>query len=217
MSSNGARALVPPSLHAAGVVVLFAFLARRFLDPYFPLDPLRVGGVGDFEAATAVQWIVGRTLRLYGELPLWNPYMHTGLPFIGDPYISFFNPFVVAPYVVLDPVTAGKASTWIAVTLTGIGQYWLSRVLRHSVPVAIIAGVVAMTAGTLVARIASGFCYGCGMQHAWMAATLAAFITALRAPSARRIALAALCYALLFHAGNLYYWLLLATRTSSRR
>jgi hypothetical protein len=198
------------ALWIAAVVGLYSLLALRFCGVYFPLDATKIGGPGDFEPYTAMDWIVAKSLLEHGQLPLWNPYVYSGLPFIGDAYISFFNPAIVAPLMLYGPVNGGKVAVVVAVALSGLGQYWLSRVLGQGRVVALVAGVLGLTAGTLVARIASGFNFGQTMQHAWMALTLASFIVALRTRRPGPIALAALCYALLFHAGNLYLWLVLS-------
>jgi hypothetical protein len=199
-----------PAAEAALVVLLFSLLARWFCAAYFPLDATTLGGPGDFEPYTAMDWVVARTLLLHHELPLWNPYVYSGLPFLGDAYISFFNPFVVGPLLLFGPNAGGKIAVVCAVALSGAGQYWLSRVFGQVRPVALVAGVLGLTAGALVARIASGFNFAQTMQHAWMAATLAAFVVALRTRRPLAIAGAALLYALLFHAGNLYLWLVLS-------
>jgi hypothetical protein len=189
------------------LLALFGGLAVVYCGAYFPLDDRVVGGPGDFVANSALGWIVARTLVERGELPLWNPYHYTGHPLIGTPYISFFNPFAVGPLLLFGPVNGAKVATVTAVALAGLGQYWLSRVLGHGRVVALVAGALGLSAGALTGRVASGMSYEQGMQHAWMAATLAGYLVALRTRRPGAIAVAALCYALLFHAGNLYYWL----------
>jgi hypothetical protein len=189
---------------------LFSVLALRFCAVYFPLDPSEVGGPVDFEPYTAMDWLVARSLLQHGELPLWNPYVYNGLPFIGDAYISFFNPAVVGPLLLFGPSDGGKVAAVVALALSGIGQYWLSRVVGQGRAISLVAGVLGLAAGTLVARLASGFNFGQSMQHAWMALTLAAFIMALRTRRPAYVALTSVLYALLFHAGNLYLWLVLS-------
>jgi hypothetical protein len=204
------RATAGRALWIAALVSIYAGLAVRFCAIYFPLDATKVGGPGDFEPYTAMDWIVAKTLLEHGQLPLWNAYVYSGLPFIGDAYISFFNPAIVGPLLLFGPVNGGKVAVVVAVALSGLGQYWLSRVVGQGRVVAFVAGVLGLTAGTLVARVASGFNFGQSMQHAWMALTLASFVVALRTRRPGPIALASLCYALLFHAGNLYLWLVLS-------
>jgi hypothetical protein len=189
------------------LLVLFGYLAYRYCGAYFPLDAHRVGGPGDFEPYSALDWVVAKTLREHHSLPLWNPYVHNGVPFIGDPYISFFNPFVVLPLFFFGPIDGAKVAVGCAVALAGLGQYWLSRVLGQGRAVSLVAGVVGLASGSLVAPAASGFSFGHTVQFAWIAPTIASFILAVRSPRPRAIALAAASYALLFHAGNLYYWL----------
>ena len=191
------------------LVGLFTHLALRFCAAYFPLDTTLVGGPSDFESNSALAWLVARALGHHGELPLWNPHAYTGLPFIGTPYVGIFNPFVVVPLLIWGPVDGPKMVAVSAVTLAGLGQYWLSRVLGQGRVVSLVAGILGLSAGALVARMSSGMSFEQGMQHAWMAASLASFVLALRRPAPGPVAVAAVCYALMFHSGNLYYWLAL--------
>ncbi|HEU5317669.1 MAG TPA: hypothetical protein VFX49_16270, partial [Chloroflexota bacterium] len=88
--------------------------------------------------------------------------------------------------------------------------YWLCRVIGLGRGVSVAGGVIGMTAGSLVARISSGFNLAQSFQHAWMAPTLASFVVALRTGRPGPVAVSAFSYAMLFHAGNVYLWLLLS-------
>src|SRR5438552_11408026 len=60
------------AVRAGLLVSLYGYLAYRFCRVYFPLDPGKVGGPGDFEPYSAMDWIVAKTLAEHHELPLWN-------------------------------------------------------------------------------------------------------------------------------------------------
>src|SRR5688572_23757232 len=77
---------------AVFISLAYTVLARLFCGVYYPLDSTKLGGPGDFEPYAALDWLVVKTLVQYREIPLWNPYVNSGLPLVGDPYIGFFNP-----------------------------------------------------------------------------------------------------------------------------
>lgn len=197
-------------MRAIVVVALFSLLAYSFCGIYFPLDTSKLGGPGDFDPYATIDWIVAKPMAELHQLPLWNRHVYTGMPLAGDAYVSFYNPAVVLPLMIFGSVNGAKVAVLLALAISGAGQYWLARVLGQNRVIALAGGVVGLSAGTLVARLASGFNLGQSLQHAWMAPTLAAFLLALRTQQPRWIAAAAVLYALLFHAGNLYLWIVLS-------
>lgn len=193
------------AVRAVVVALGFAYLAYQFCGIYFPLDGTKLGAPGEMESNTAPQWFIAKTLLEHGELPLWNPFVYTGVPFIGDPYFPI-NPLSIVPFVLFGPVNGPKIAAAGAVAMAGIGQYWLSRVLGHGRLVSLAAGVVGLSAGTLAKNIAIGFAPVLAQQHAWIAATLASFIVALRTKRPGAIAVATACYTFLYLAGGLLFF-----------
>jgi hypothetical protein len=190
---------------AVALVALFGSLAFVYAGALFPLDATKLGAPGDFEAVSAAQWFVANTVAKYRELPLWNPYVYSGVPFIGDPYYPV-NPLLLAIYVPLGAVNGAKVAAVAAIALAGVGQYWLSRVLGHTRAVSLAAGLVGLSSGFLVSQITTGFSPIQAQQQAWLAATLASFLIALRSKRPGAIALAALCYTMCYLAGHFLYW-----------
>jgi len=61
-----------------------------------------------------------------GELPLWNPYMYAGAPFLANPQSAVFYPYSV--FVYLLPLNTGITLLFIANLVTaGFGMYLLLR------------------------------------------------------------------------------------------
>ena len=189
------------------VIVFFIVCAWIYAAQYFPLDEDRAGGPGEFVSGVAIQWFVADTVGRFGEFPLWNPYIRTGLPYIGNPYISMFNPFLLVPLGLLGPTNGAKVAVVLSMAMAGSGQYWLGRVLGHGRTVALASGVLALCAGSILAPVGSGFSFAAPIQHAWIAAVLASFIMVLERRSPRNLAIAAMCSAVMFMTGFLYYWI----------
>ena len=66
-----------------------------------------------------------------GELPLWNPYIFNGIPFLADISTGVFYP-LNALFLFLDPFWALTALTMASVWIAGVGMYWLCRSMRLS-------------------------------------------------------------------------------------
>jgi hypothetical protein len=190
-------------------VVLYLVLAYRFCGRFFPLNSSVLAGNGDFEAHAVLDWLPAKVLLERHELPLWNPYIYTGLPLLGNPNVAYFEPLVQVPFLIFGPVNGAKIALVLAVAVAGAGQYWLCRVLGLGRVVSFVAGVISMASGALVARPASGLDFELGIQYAYIAPTLASFIVAMRRPRPGTIALAGICAALFLHSGNPYYVLML--------
>lgn len=200
-------AVIGNALINLGIFVGFLGLARIFLTAYFPLDESRAGGPGDFQPYVAIDWFVGHTLLTYGELPLWNPYVRTGVPMIGDAYVSMFNPLVFGPLVLFGPINGGKLAVMGATAIAGYGQYFLGRVLGHNRIISLSGGGIGLAAGSLHVPIATGFAFGATMQHAFIAIVFGSFLMVLRGWRFRWVAICGASNALMFHSGNLYYWI----------
>jgi hypothetical protein len=190
-----------------GVVAAYLFLAMGLFGAYFPLDETKAGGPGEFVSGVSIQWFVAHSVVTYGELPLWNPFIRTGIPYIGNPYISILNPFVLVPLWAAGPINGAKIAVIIACAMAGVGQYWLGRVVGLGRLASFVGGALGLSAGSFVIPIATGFSFAGPMQHALIGAVLASFLSVMRHRSFGRIVIAALINALMFYTGFLYYWI----------
>jgi len=58
----------------------------------------RFGQIGalrdnDWDQHLTVHWVPYETVRQYGEIPLWNPYVCGGMPMLGNPQSRWLSPF----------------------------------------------------------------------------------------------------------------------------
>ena len=192
---------------AVFAAVAYVFLAVGLFGAYFPLDETKAGGPGEFVSGVSIQWFVAHSIATHGELPLWNPFIRTGLPYIGNPYISILNPFVLVPLWFAGPINGAKIAVVIACAMAGAGQYWLGRVVGLGRLASFAGGALGLSAGSFVIPIATGFSFAGPMQHALIAAVLASFLEAVRHRTVWRIVIASAINALMFYTGFLYYWI----------
>lgn len=88
-----------------------------------------------------------------GEIPLWNPYIFAGAPFLATGQNAAYYPFSIL-FMIL-PLT--KAYGWYTVSqlwLAGVLAYFLGRVLRLPRPAAALAGLVFQGCGFMVVSAA---------------------------------------------------------------
>ncbi|MBX3015285.1 MAG: flippase [Caldilineaceae bacterium] len=87
-----------------------------------------------------------------GQLPLWNPQLFTGQPFLAAGQASTFYPLNLLFYLLPLEVAYGWF-TAIQVGLAGINMYLFGRVLRLRPLAALLSGVVFMFSGFLIVSV----------------------------------------------------------------
>lgn len=197
------RRSVAADLLAGGLLFLLVlgFFWRTLSgDVYQPADG------GDLVSFLYPTWRFAARELAAGSLPLWNPHLYAGAPFIGDiqagflylPNLILFLLWPEFPYVALQ---------WLAVLhlyVAGLGMYVLLRTLRPGLvqihPVAALFGALAFTfCDPLLTHLGN---LNLIAVLAWMPWVLALFMRALAKKSLRWAALAGLLLALATYAGH---------------
>lgn len=87
-----------------------------------------------------------------GELPLWNPYIFTGMPFLAGGQHSGLYPLSLVYYVLPLPLAYG-VFTWLQLALAGSSMYLCARILRRSRRAALFAGVAYAFSGFFIVSV----------------------------------------------------------------
>ncbi len=87
-----------------------------------------------------------------GELPLWNPYLFTGAPFLAAGQHSALYPLSIVFYVLPLPLAYG-VFTWLQFGLAGLGMYMFGRSLRLSHQASLFAGLAFQFSGFYVVSV----------------------------------------------------------------
>jgi O-antigen/teichoic acid export membrane protein len=128
---------------------LYSFAPWRSLQPGLVPHNLLLS---DLVLENAVWKLHIRQSLSQGELPLWNPQILTGLPFLAAGQASTFYPLSVLFYLL--PLSAAYGwFTALQTGLAGTGLYLLARVLGLRVVPALLGGVVYMFSGFLIASV----------------------------------------------------------------
>jgi len=138
-----------PDVRAVGLLLLavVAFLWRLWLNP----SHILFSGFSDLIISRAAwQELIRKTLLEHGELPLWNPHIFCGVPFIANPGSWSFYPinwlFVLLP-ISLSTSLILLVHLWIGAA----GAYAYLRVgLKAPVWPALIAALLAVFGGKLL-------------------------------------------------------------------
>jgi hypothetical protein len=141
-----------------------------------------------------------------GRLPLWNPHLYAGAPFIGDIQAGFLYLPNLALFL-LWPDFSYVALQWMAVghiAWAGLGMYVLLRALRLgglpiSRPAALFGALAFMFSDPLLTHLGN---LNLIAVLSWLPWVLAAFQRALATRSLRWAAVAALLFALGSYAGH---------------
>ena len=189
---------------AAGLIITAVsyLLVRAVLD----LDASLVPEHREFEPNAGLISTAYNAIRHSGEFPLWNPYVATGVPYLGDPAVYLFNPLGSVPGLILGPVNGPKIGILLAVMFSGFSGYYFASVLGLSWPARVWAGVALAINGHLGARIFGGQ-FQMAIAFPFIAFSIALFIQSLRRPGAHYPILAGASIALLLFSGLLYNFL----------
>jgi len=87
-----------------------------------------------------------------GDIPLWNPYLFTGAPFLAGGQHSGLYPLSLVYYVLPLPLAYG-VFTWLQLALAGMSAYALARILRRSRAAALFAGAAYQFSGFFIVSV----------------------------------------------------------------
>jgi hypothetical protein len=131
-----------PARYAVPAALSVAF-AAAFCWPLFGHFG-ELGVLSDWDQHQLYHWVPYETLRLYGEIPLWNPYECGGMPMLANPQSRWLSPFFLL-HLWLGPSRAIPIEIVAHVALAWLGAFVLGRVSGLSkvaalAPAAIFAG-----------------------------------------------------------------------------
>jgi O-antigen/teichoic acid export membrane protein len=144
--------------------VLFPFLNGRTLLPFdnlYSMEPWRSLHPGilphnqllsDLVLENATWKLHIRRTLADGQLPLWNPQIFTGIPFLAAGQASTFYPLNILFYLLPLDVAYGWF-TALQIALAGIGFYGWARTLKLRPLAALGGGTVYMFSGFLIASV----------------------------------------------------------------
>ncbi|MCS7222267.1 MAG: oligosaccharide flippase family protein [Anaerolineae bacterium] len=110
------------------------------------------------------------------QIPLWNPYLFSGMPFLADAQHSALYPFSLLFWILPLEMAYGWF-TALQIGLAGVSLYALARALRLSRPAALIGGVAYMLSGFFMVSVVFTMMIAAA---AWLPALLACIEVVIR-------------------------------------
>lgn len=186
------------------IIVAVALLASK---EYLNLNPeLKLPGY-EAEWLTSSAHFAANSLKEYGYIPLWQPWLEHGEPLIDNPFSFVLNPISGGPSLLLGGVNGIKISVVLTAIVAGSGGWFLGRMLGLGVVGRVMLGVLLIGKGNMQAMIGAGY-FQLGVTQAYFAWIIGGFVAVIRLPRHRwPIILTALSFTLMFLAGNIWYTL----------
>lgn len=148
--------------------------------------------------------ILVQSLREFGKFPLWNPYIHTGQPYVADPFLHVYNPLATIPVLIFGVLGGFKIALFLSFLAAALGMWWLATVMGMKPPARLWVALVYSFTGQIAARFVQGE-YDFALGAAWIPWALGGLACTMRTRSKQFAALTAIFMALLFFSGNVYY------------
>jgi len=101
------------------------------------------------------EFFVHNNWQQYGRIPLWNPYIYSGHPFVGNPLPAMFFPLEWL-YLVFQPDMIFGYVFLLYVFLSGLFTYGFMRVLNVGKWGSLLSAITFMFSGPMVIRTYSG-------------------------------------------------------------
>jgi hypothetical protein len=192
---------------AIAEIAVIAVVALFATSPFLDGDPyLRLPG-GEVEWLTSSAHFASNSLREYGYIPLWQPYLDNGEPLIDNPFSFVLNPISAGPTLLFGGLLGIRISVVLYTVLVGVGGWLLGRSLGFGALGRMLLGLLLVGKGNMLAMIGTGY-YQLGVTQAYFPWIIAATVAALRNHGRRwPVVLLAVSFALMFTAGNIWYTL----------
>ena len=101
------------------ILIAYVYSGKLLLN----FDSTKLQQTGEHSESATLPLLAEIGLDRYGEIPLWNPYMLTGYPQVGDLLGHFWNPVSTIPIMLWGGINGMKASIFLSFIIAGLGQW----------------------------------------------------------------------------------------------
>lgn len=168
------------------------------------LDPTFLQQTGEHNESATLPLLAEIGLLRYGQIPLWNPYMLTGYPHVGDMLMHFWHPVATIPVLIFGGINGMKVSIFLAFLIAGWGQWFFGHQVGLRGLMRLWSALLFMLSGGLAMLWRSGW-YELLLGAAWFPWCFGTFWWMIRRKDRASLALAAVCIAMVLTTGGGYY------------
>jgi len=173
-------------------------------DVLLDFDASKLQQTGEHSPSATLPFLAEIGLPCYGEIPLWNPYMLTGFPHVGDFLGHFWHPVSTIPIMLWGAIIGMKVSIFLAFVLAGLGQWTFAYILRLQRIFRLWSAILFMLSGGLALLWRVGW-YELLLGAAWFPWCFALYIHALRKHTLPSIFFMSIAIFMVISTGGGYY------------
>jgi hypothetical protein len=172
-------------------------------------DATKLQQTGEHNESATLPLLAEIGLWRYREIPLWNPYMLTGFPHVGDFVNHFWNPISTIPILLWGGINGMKVSIFLTFIIAGLGQWLFAYVMRLRRLFRLWTAILFMISGGLALLWRVGW-YELLIGAAWFPWCFALYWLALQQHKVFLIFLISIAIFMVVSAGGGYYPIYLA-------
>jgi len=182
------------------LLVAYGYSAKTLLD----FNPRQLQQTGEQNNNAIGPLLVEIGVTRYGQIPLWNPFMQTGYPYIGDLLGHFWSPLATIPAMIWGGINGMKVAVFIAFILAGLGQWYLGQVLGLRGIFRLWSSLTFMLSGGLALLWRLGW-FELLVGAVWFPWAFASFWSALHLKNRSSLVYCAISVVMILFAGGGYY------------
>lgn len=182
------------------ILIAYFYCGKLLLN----FDAATLQQTGEHNESATLPLLAEIGLRRYGEIPLWNPYMLTGFPHVGDFVNHFWNPVSTIPILLWGGINGMKVSIFLTFVIAGLGQWMFAYVIGLRRAFRLWSSILFMLSGGLALFWRVGW-YELLLGAAWFPWCFAFYWRALQRHSLTSIFLITVSIFMVISAGGGYY------------
>ena len=182
------------------ILIAFTYSASTLLN----FDTMALQQTGEHPESATLPLLAEVAFHRYGEIPLWNPYMLTGFPHMGDLLGHFWNPVSTIPILLWGGINGMKVSIFLTFIVAGLGQWLFAYVMGIRRLFRMWSAILFMISGGLALLWRIGW-YELLVGAAWFPWCFALYLHALRKHSWISIFLVSAAIFMVISTGGGYY------------
>ena len=137
------------------IIILFVLNCIFFYKVVLNPDGLFYPAMDLLRLHSPIAYLISNNIHVFHQLPLWNPYLFSGIPFIGNPLnLMFYPPNFL--FVLFESDSMFGIFTMLHVFMAGIFTYLFMRLIKAKRVPSLIAAIIFMFSGLFTQRLALG-------------------------------------------------------------
>ena len=167
-------------------------------------DSMRLQQTGEHDESATLPLLAETGIWRYGEIPLWNAYMLTGFPHVGDLLGHFWNPVSTIPILLWGGINGMKVSIFLTFIIAGLGQWVFAYVMGLRRTFRLWSSILFMISGGLALLWRVGW-YELLLGAAWFPWCFGLYLRALQKHTWLSIILTSISIFMVISTGGGYY------------